>query len=79
MFIPRFKEWDNFCYFNVFFWNTPVMKDKLQIYVIGFAMQLITFLPKSIPMSSQSVDVLHPQVITVRITSSSQTGVRNVF
>ena len=39
---PDLKSGITFAIF-IFSGNTPVMKDKLQIYVIGFAMQLITF------------------------------------
>ena len=60
----------------IFSGKVPVWKDKLNICVIGFMIDVITLLLSLKSMSSQSVDVLLLQPFTR--TSHSSIGERNI-
>ena len=59
--------------------KVPVWKDKLNICVIGFTIDVITLLMNLKSMSSQSVDVLLLQPFTTDMTSHSSIGDRNIL
>ena len=76
-FPPRLKSGMTLAIFT-FSRKVPVWKDKLNICVIGFTIDVITLLVSLKSMSSQSVDVLLLQPFTTDITSHSSTGERNI-
>ena len=68
----RLKKWYDLGDFHFF-----KIKDKLNICVIGFTIDVITLLISLKSMSSQSVDVLLLQPFTTDMTSHSSIGERN--
>ena len=77
-FTPQLKKWYDLTDFNLFR-KVPVWKDKLNIYVIGFTIDVIILLMSLKSMLSQSVDVSLLQPFTTDITSHSSIGGRNIL